>query len=766
MLSAALSYAARGWSVIPLRPRDKRPLLPAWSEYQNRRPVEQEIRAWWRDNPEANIGVVTGAVSGLVVLDLDGETAIVYAKEKGLPRTPTVRTNKGYHVYFTHPGGTVPNAVSLGGVRGLDLRGDRGYVAAPPSVHPSGRRYAWARGRGPDDLPLAPLPEWVLKLIQRPTETPAPRDSFWVVELLQGVPQGQRNDAATKLVGHWFGKGLPEDEVWLLLTEWNRKNSPPLPERELRAVFDSVARREARKPKRVNGEAEEEDLWSHKSLLSYPESPAPDAFYGLAGDIVQTVDPHTEADPVAVLAQTLIAFGNVIGRTAYFVAEADKHYLNEFAVLVGSSAKGRKGSSFGHVRRLFRMVDPEWEENRVQFGLSSGEGLIWAVHDPIEKEEPVYEGKGHDKRLVGRETVIVDTGVEDKRLLAYEAEFASTLRVLQREGNTLSANIRNAWDHGRLQSLTKNSPAKATDAHISIIGHITKDELLRYLDTTEAGNGFGNRFQWLCVRRSKVLPEGGNLRDEDLYPLAERLRDAVEFAKTVGEMKRDEAARRLWYEVYPELSEGKPGLLGAMIARAEAHVMRLACIYALLDLSAVIREEHLKAALALWDYCERSARFIFGDALGDPVADEILQAARRAAENGLTRTEIRDLFGRHQGGKRIASALSALAAAGLMTMRTEETGGRHAERWFATQIKTSRDCDKSDLCDKSLSPPTPSVANVANVANTSQKKTTEPPAPEPERPAEGKAVDVYQSVDDRDTALDEIYQEWKEGGGK
>jgi hypothetical protein len=475
--------------------------------------------------------------------------------------------------------------------------------------------------------------------------------------------------------------------------------------------------------------------------VAWPDQPAPEAFYGLAGEIVKKIDPHTEADPVAILVQVLIVFGNAIGRTAYFLAEADRHFTNENIVLVGSTAKGRKGSSFGHVRRLFAMVDPDWEQKRIQFGLSSGEGLIWAVRDPIEKTEPVYEGKGLDRQLVGYETNIVDVGVEDKRLLVYEAEFASILRVLQRDGNTLSATIRNAWDHGRLQSLTKNNPTKATNAHISVIGHITKDELLRYLGTTEAGNGFGNRFMWLCVRRSKVLPEGGNLSEEELYLLAERLRQAVEFAKTVGEMERDEAARRLWYQVYPELSEGKPGLLGAMIARAEAHVMRLACIYALLDLSAVIREEHLRAALALWDYCERSARFIFGDALGDPVADEILQALRRA-EAGLTRTEIRDLFGRNESGKRITKALSALAGAGLVTVKKEETDGRPAERWFAIRAKVSRCYDKNDLNDESPPPPTPSVVNVVNVVNLSQE-----------------SVDVLQPADEPDAALDEIMQE-------
>jgi DNA-binding transcriptional ArsR family regulator len=403
---------------------------------------------------------------------------------------------------------------------------------------------------------------------------------------------------------------------------------------------------------------------------------APEAFHGLPGEFVRLVDPHTEADPAGLLVQFLVAVGSVIGRRPYFVAEADKHHLNLFAAMVGASAKGRKGTSWGHIRNALADVDETWPE-RVVHGLSSGEGLIWAVRDPITQRQPVKE-KG---RVTDYEDVLVDPGVEDKRLLVVEGEFATALRVLGREGNILSAVVRNAWDTGDLRTLTKNSPAKATGAHISIIGHVTRDELLRYLGTTEAANGFANRFLWVCVRRSKVLPDGGRLHEVDMAPFVRRLRAAVEFARSVGELRRDEEARAIWHEVYPELSEGKPGLLGAVIARAEAQVMRLACLYAVLDMSTVVRREHLLAALAVWDYCEASARFIFGDALGDPVADEILRALRQAGEEGMTRTAIREnLFQRNMPARRIQRALSVLVEAGLVSVeRVTDTGGRPAE---------------------------------------------------------------------------------------
>lgn len=129
---------------------------------------------------------------------------------------------------------------------------------------------------------------------------------------------------------------------------------------------------------------------------------------------------------------------------------------------------------------------------------------------------------------------------------------------------------------------------------------------------------------WVCVRRSKTLPEGGSIKNSDLTPLISLLDKVITFARAGGEIKWDDAARKEWRAVYPKLSEGKPGLLGAIISRAEAQVMRLACLYALLDFSYFVRPEHLKAALALWEYCEASCQYIFGDTLGDPVADEIL----------------------------------------------------------------------------------------------------------------------------------------------
>jgi hypothetical protein len=397
------------------------------------------------------------------------------------------------------------------------------------------------------------------------------------------------------------------------------------------------------------------------------------ALRGLVGDVVGTIAPHSEADEAALVVQLLVAFGSCAGSTAHALAEADRHGTNLFAVLVGDTAKGRKGTSWGRVKRMFELADPEWLSARVvDGGLASGEGLVHAVRDPLYVEK---DG----------EQVEVDPGVRDKRLLAVESEFASVLKMIERAGNTLSPIVRAAWDHGTFRSLVKNSPHAATGAHISLVGHITRVELRRCLTGTESANGFANRILWMAVRRSKALPDGGRVDERDIDRLARSVRVALDHARRLGRpLTRTPAARDVWHACYAQLSDGRPGMLGAITSRAEAQVLRLSVLYAALDRANAVDEPHLRAALAVWRRCEESARWIFGSATGDPIADELLDLLR-ASRDGLTRTEVRDHFGRHRNKADIDRALGELARAGLAHAASTPTGGRPVERWFATK---------------------------------------------------------------------------------
>lgn len=393
------------------------------------------------------------------------------------------------------------------------------------------------------------------------------------------------------------------------------------------------------------------------------------ALHGLAGEIVWSVLPHTEADKVALLSSLLAACGNAMGRGAHKRVGADRHYLNLNVGLVGETSKGRKGMSWNFVRDLLHAAEPFWAEDRIMGGLSSGEGLIYAVRDRRVSEDA--DGN----------PVIVDAGASDKRLMVMEGEFAGVLKTASREGNTLSVLIRQAWDGTKLATLTKNSPLKATDALISMIGHITKAELLRQLSETDAHNGFANRFLWLLVRRSKALPFGGEWHTVDAASLVRRLTAAIGYGQEHREIGWGESAREKWVEVYGELSEGAPGLFGAATSRAEAQTVRLAALYAILERSPAIEQAHLEAALALWRYAEESALHIFGNATGDGVADKIA-AALEEEPDGLTRTDLFHLFKRHKGRDRIDQALTLLERLGRVRCERAQTGGRPAERWL------------------------------------------------------------------------------------
>ena len=405
-----------------------------------------------------------------------------------------------------------------------------------------------------------------------------------------------------------------------------------------------------------------------------PEWPTIDeaAYYGLAGDIVRAIAPHSEADPVALLVQFLTAFGNLVGRAPFYKIEADKHHGNLFATLVGPTAKARKGTSWGRILSIFPFVDKVWCDDRVKGGLSSGEGLINEVRDPLME---------WNKKKQCEE--IADQGVEDKRLMIIEPEFAGVLAVAERHGNTLSPLIRKAWDGGILSTLTKASPLKATDAHISIIAHVTIDELRSRLTRTDIANGFANRFLYMLVRRSQELPFGGDLSDSEIVEWADRTTDAVCRAKNIGRVTWEASASDEWRRVYGSISADRPGLLGAVTARGEAHVVRLAMLYAAIDGAARISLDHLGAATAVWRYAEASAAHIFGGLVGDPVADEIMQALVQVGQAGMTRTAIRDLFGRHRSADRIGAALALLQKTGKAAGKMRDTGGRPAEMWVA-----------------------------------------------------------------------------------
>lgn len=687
ILKSALKYLKWGWRVVPIPLKEKAPRLKNW---QKLRLEKSDLVQYF--GKHSNIGVLLGKPSGnLCDVDLDCPEAAFLAPHF-LPETGRIhgRKSKPASHHWLRSASAVkaekfndPNGKCL-----LELRSTGQQTVVPPSVHPSGESIRWEKKGRAARVDATELRKCTAKLAAA------------VLFARHWPRKGNRHHAALALAGMllrsgWTETGVAEFVYWIARAAGDEEC------RARKAVVRTTKKR-LKRDSHATGRPRLAEIIGHQVVdracewlgirhsntssvfvrspeVTWPKPIAEPAFYGLAGTVVRAIEPITEADVAGLLVQFLIAFGNAAGRNAHFRVGATTHYPNLFGVLVGRTAKARKGTSWTEIERLFESADVVWAQRCLYpGGLSSGQGLIWAVRDPVEKRVKLKKGSHQDEG----QTKIVEEGVEDKRLLVIETEFASPLRLMRLEGNILSAVIRRAWDKGNLGNLTKHSSDRATGAHISIIGHITSEELLREFSATEGSSGFGNRLLWICVRRSQLLPLGGRLAEEIFRSLVARLQDALSSARKMGEVRFTKQAEKLWCSVYPRLSREVPGLLGAMTMRAEAQVLRLATIYALLDRSRYVSRKHLRAGLAMWRYCERSAHYIFGDAFGDVVVDTILRQLRREPK-GLTRTEIREIFSRNRSEKEINNALRVLLESRLARYVNEETGGRPAERWFA-----------------------------------------------------------------------------------
>jgi hypothetical protein len=243
----ALRYAGYHWSVIPMRPRDKRPMIK-WQIYQQRLADVDEITGWYNRWPDANIGIVTGTISGLVVLDIDprhgGDQSLAQWDLEHGPLPPTIEATSGgggRHIYFRHPGGLIHNRVGL--VAGIDLRGDGGCIVVPPSIHSSGSAYRWTSGHEPGNATLAEMPGWLLARLQDEIRSPGHSTAYWQQLVKQGIAEGERNNTIASLSGHLLWHGIDADVVMELLLCWNRiRCSPPLDDDEVMRTVQSITR--------------------------------------------------------------------------------------------------------------------------------------------------------------------------------------------------------------------------------------------------------------------------------------------------------------------------------------------------------------------------------------------------------------------------------------------------------------------------------------------------------------------------------------------
>lgn len=362
------------------------------------------------------------------------------------------------------------------------------------------------------------------------------------------------------------------------------------------------------------------------------------ALSGLAGEFVYEATRHSEASLTAVLMTFLSRFGcevyNPTTQAPFLQIGESRHYPRLFVAICGQTAKARKGTSAKPVERLFTFQNKSYKKIQTSPGpLSSGEGLIYAVRDPAF----MYDENSSAEK-------ITDSGSPDKRLFVLDEELAAALKVTKREGNTLSTVIRGLWDNGCASPITKGNRISTTNAHVCIVAHITKDELASSLQNVELLNGFGNRFLWALVHRSKLVPLPQAIPEDRFNYLQQKVLDCINYSKTKKEFVFSNDTKEVWCELYPYLSRDKAGLIGAVTDRAEAQTARLALIYALLNKESRIEPKHLYSALAVWNYCEESAKHIFSGRGEHQLDDKLLHFL---TNNTLTLTEISSLLKRN-----------------------------------------------------------------------------------------------------------------------
>lgn len=436
--------------------------------------------------------------------------------------------------------------------------------------------------------------------------------------------------------------------------------------------------------------------------------PDPACLYGLVGEVALAGSENTEANPFAVATAFMSYLGVAIGRGPFMPIGDDWHHARLFGLHVGRSGRGRKGTATKLVKRIdkaLREIDEYLAPQVHDGGLSSREGLALMIHD------------GYTS---GKEDV---PPISDKRLWVLESEFANVMHQTAREGNTLSAALRDCWDGGSIKPATKSARIWATHTHIGLTGNVTPSELLAMLKSRELSNGFANRFLIYWAEQNKVNPYPQYTPNVVVQQLAERVAEVLRFTQSDRHVERDWMkvelsgnARVRYANLYKgELRDYRYGpTVNGLLERRAPMLLRIAMLFALTDKVAVIDVKHLDAALAWVRYWVESVRFIFQTASEEVQTAETEKVGRQIVVflsdgRSATRTEItRDCLSGHVKKDVIDQALSDLLTAIPAQIEVQEVARPSGRSGTATKVYR--------LCD----------ANSAKSANPVEKQSVEP----------------------------------------
>jgi hypothetical protein len=717
---AAPLYLEAGWpGVLPVghAPRMKKPPPDGYTGHEGRWPTHEDVAGWQADLGPVNVALrLPHGIVGIDVDDYDGkpgaDTMRAGAERHGkLPPTWTSTSRdgvSGIRLFRVPDGSTFPGSLhhplrrEQSGVELIQYH--HRYAVVAPSVHPEGRAYRWV---GPDGRPGSiPTPDQLPELPAGWREHLAETCPCFAGSPLVVTSSGDAVAGALAKARSAFAPGASRHDTIeppvLALVGFRRRGSLRAAaalddlHREFVAAVTTPGAGAVRSLQEAEGEWDRmttkgkaatagagypafDDATSPGAEplpepgaaepATWPDPPGDAAYHGVLGDIAGAAAPYTEADPVGVLGTLLAMFGAACGgnRTLY---QGSQQRTNLSAVLVGATGfGGRKGTALDVARAVFRLAHPDLASLWL-VGVASGEAIT-----------------GHLGRHDGQE----GRPLED-RILIVEPEFGRLLTIMNREGSTLSAVLRNAWDGVPLGHARARDESLVARHHVTMLGHVTPVELRAKLTDTDAANGFANRLLFLAVRRSRLVPFP-SAPDELVRAYVEPLHRAIVEARTPAEMRFDEAACDRWEEFYAELAlTPRLGLAGAVTGRHEAQVARLALVYALADRSAAVGAVHLEAAIALADYARRSAVWALGDSTGNRHADVL---RRMLADGEIGWKEAKLALGLRTAAD-MAEVVAVLVDAGLAEVARvprDGPGGRPRQviRGRAKDAKSAKD---------------------------------------------------------------------------
>ena len=422
------------------------------------------------------------------------------------------------------------------------------------------------------------------------------------------------------------------------------------------------------------------------SLDNHRNAPRPDpaCLYGLVGDVARAGSETTEANPFAVAANFIAFMGCAVGRGPYMPVGNTWHHARQFMLHIGRSGRGRKGdavSLIGRIEHALKALSPDATPQVHRGGLSSREGLVHLIHDGYTEGQKEVEP------------------VLDKRLLVIESEFANVLHQGKREGNTLSAALRDCWDGVSMKPATKTSRLWATDPHIALVGAVTPSELLGLMASRELTNGFANRFMMLWAERPKLMAFPRPTRQEDVNALAERVLEVLQFCQAERWADKDhmrvelsqDARKRYEVLYYGELNDNSAGeRITALIERRAPMLLRLAMLFALCDKTTTVEVHHINAALAWVRYSVESVKFIFASAADEVEVAEVNDTVQKIVDfltvhKRVTRKQITvDCFKGHVNKTRIDAALDELLSCNppRITVQEDRSGPGRPTKFY------------------------------------------------------------------------------------